>query len=69
MSCGVVAVSKQTESVRIDAKVLADARIAAAYVGKAVGEYISDIVRPAAARDIDEHHERRAKPQNPKPKR
>jgi hypothetical protein len=48
--------AKQTESVRIDVKVLAKARIAASYKHKQVGEYISDILRPIADRDIEAEH-------------
>jgi hypothetical protein len=57
--------AKQTESVRIDVAVLADARIAAAFTGKQVGEYISDILRPIVQRDIDAGYSKRNRPAKP----
>jgi hypothetical protein len=48
--------------VKIDAEVLAMARIASAYKGVSLAEYLSESLRPIAMRDIDESHARLAKP-------
>lgn len=47
--------------VRIDNDVLEDCRIAAAFQGKSIAEYVSDILRPIAKRDIEEGYAKRIK--------
>lgn len=47
---------------KIDVEVLADCRVAAAYKGMSLAEYLSETLRPIAAKDIEEAHSRRAKP-------
>jgi predicted HicB family RNase H-like nuclease len=55
MDCGSVAVAKKARGVgimvRVDPGVVRMARIVAPIKGVAVGEYISDIVRPVVKRD------------------
>lgn len=46
--------------VRIDAEVLEDVRIAAAYAGISIAEYLSEKMRPIAAQDVEEGHKKRA---------
>lgn len=47
--------------VKIDTVVLIEARIAAAYKGLSLAEYLSETLRPIVARDIEEQHAQRAK--------
>lgn len=49
--------------VRIENQVLADARIAAAFKGMTLGEYISEALKPVVARDIAEGIAARQEPQ------
>ena len=58
--------AKTTESTKIDADVLANARIAASYAEKTVGKYISDLLRPIVTRDIEAGHAKKFG--KPKPK-
>jgi hypothetical protein len=53
-------------SVKMDAEVVNDARIAASYSGMSLAEYLSETLRPIVERDIEEGHKRRK--QGPKPK-
>ena len=56
--------------VKIDAGVMVKVRIAAAYKGQSIAEYLSEIADAAADRDIDERHAAmRAKPVEAAPKR
>jgi hypothetical protein len=53
--------------VKIDVEVLADARIAAAYKGLSLAEYLSEALRPIVLRDMEEGHAQRLKsPGKPK---
>lgn len=54
--------------VKIDAVVVADARIAASYKGLSLAEYVSEVLRPIVLRDIEEGHAKKMKGQAPKPK-
>jgi hypothetical protein len=47
-------------SVKMDAKVVEDCRIAAAFRGVSLAEYLSDAMKAVAKRDIDEGYARRA---------
>jgi hypothetical protein len=47
-------------SVKVDVEVIADARIAAAYKGMPLAEYLSESLRPIVARDIEEGHAAKA---------
>jgi hypothetical protein len=49
-------------SVKMDAKVVEDCRIAAAFRGVSLAEYISETMREAAQRDIDEGYRQRDQP-------
>lgn len=51
---------------KIDADVLADARTAASYRRMTLAEYLSEVVREAADRDIEQYHALRSKPPKPK---
>jgi hypothetical protein len=61
-------VAKQTESVRLESDVAADARIAAAYAGKSLTEFLSDALRPIVAKVIEEGHAKREQGQKGGPK-
>lgn len=62
-------VPKQSESVRLSMEAITKARVAAAYQGKTIGEYISDVVLAVVDQHIDEGHSKLAKPKDPKPKK
>ena len=47
-------------TIRIDEKALAEAKIAAAYLGMGVQEYISDRILKIALKEIEDAHGRRA---------
>ncbi len=52
-------------SVRLSLDVVKDARLAAAFAGKSLSEYISEALRPIAKRDVERgiaERERRSKP-------
>jgi hypothetical protein len=53
-------------SVKMDAKVVEDCRIAASFMGLSLAEYLSERMRAIAARDIDEGYSQRSA--TPKPK-
>jgi hypothetical protein len=53
-------VRRNDVSVKMDAKVVEDCRIAAAFKGMSLAEYLSETMRAAAKRDIDEGYARRA---------
>jgi hypothetical protein len=53
-------------SVKVDAGVVDDARIAASFCGMSLAEYLSERLRPIVARDIDEGYAKRK--QGPKSK-
>ena len=55
-------------SVKMDATVVEDCRIAAAFRGVSLAEYISETMREAAQRDIDEGYSQRGQPTRPRPK-
>lgn len=56
-------------SVKIDTDAVADARIAAAFKGQTLAEYISIVVGEAAKRDIEEGYRQRSQPENRSSKR
>ncbi len=59
-------------SVKMDAAVVDDARIAASFKGMSLAEYLSETLRPIVARDIDEGYalrKRGAKGKGPDPKK
>jgi hypothetical protein len=47
--------------VRIDTEVVKDARLVAAYRDVSLAQYISDLIRPLVARDVDELQKELAK--------
>jgi hypothetical protein len=51
--------------VKIDSAVMAKVRVAAAFKGQSIAEYLSTIVEPIADHDIDEGHARMRKPPEP----
>jgi hypothetical protein len=53
-------------SVKMDAQVVEDCRLAAAFRKMALAEYISETMRTAARKDIDEGIQRRTQPSKPK---
>jgi hypothetical protein len=53
-------VKRNDVSTKIDADVLEDCRIAAAFRGVSLAEYLSETMRAAARRDIDEAYARRS---------
>lgn len=62
---------RNDQPVKIDTHVLAKVRIAAAYKGVSIAEYLSSAIEPIADRDIDEQHAklRKATEEKPSPKR
>jgi hypothetical protein len=61
---------RNDEAVRIRSDVAAKARIAAAYFGISISDYISNVLDPIVTRDIDEGHSRISKgPPKKKPDR
>lgn len=67
-----VMVRRNDVSVKMDTEVVEQCRIAAAFKGMSLSEYMSEAMREASARDIDEGYARRAaglvKPTKPKGK-
>lgn len=63
-------VAKRTDvSVKMDAEVVAEAKMVAASRDVSLAEYLSELVRPLVRRDLDREYERRANPsQSPKGK-
>lgn len=61
-------VRRNDVSVKMDAEVVDDCRIAAAFKGQTLAEYISETMRAAAARDIQEGYARRTGEPAPKGK-
>lgn len=63
-------VKRNDQSVKMDVQVIEDCRIAAAFKGMSLAEYLSETMRAIARRDIDEGYARRAagKP-DPRPKK
>jgi divalent metal cation (Fe/Co/Zn/Cd) transporter len=59
---------RNDEAVRIRSDVAAKARVAAAYLGLSITEYISNVLDPIVEKDIEEGHIRLRKAA-PKPKR
>lgn len=57
-----MAAKRHDVPVKVDAQVIADAKIAAAYKGLSLAEYISEALRPIAFRDMEEGHAQRMKP-------
>lgn len=53
-------------SVKVDATVVNEARIAAAFKGQTLAEYLSETLRPIVARDIEEGYAQRKGDQPPK---
>lgn len=61
-------VRRNDQSAKIDAEVLADAKVVAAFRGVSVAEYLSDILRPAVSKDLDAEMAKRQRPaRKPKP--
>jgi hypothetical protein len=60
-------VRRNDVSVKMDASVVDECRIAAAFKSMSLAEYISETMREAARRDIDEGYARRTG-ENPPPK-
>jgi cation transport regulator ChaC len=52
-------------SVKMDAKVVEDCRLAATYKGMSLAEYLSETMRAIANRDIEEEHARRVQRTQP----
>ena len=61
-------VRRNDVSVKMDADVIADCRIAAAFKGLSLAEYLSETMRAVAKKDIEEGYTRRQKGDHPKPK-
>jgi hypothetical protein len=57
-----MAAKRNDIAVKVDAQVVADARIAASYKGLSLAEYVSEVLRPIVLRDIEEGHAQRMKP-------
>jgi predicted HicB family RNase H-like nuclease len=50
---------KRTDTtVKLDKEVAEDAKIAASYKGLSVAQYVTEVLRPIVARDIEEGHKR-----------
>lgn len=64
-------VKRNDQSVKMDVQVIEDCRIAAAFKGISLAEYLSETMRVVARRDIDEGYARRAAEGKnpPKPKK
>ena len=54
---------------KIDAKIVRDAKIVAAYRDITLAEYLSELLRPLVARDLKGEQERRMKSDDHPPKR
>jgi hypothetical protein len=64
------AVARNDVAVKLDADVVREARIVAAYRGIAMAEYISEILRPIVHRDLEEESRKAlGKHDEPRPKR
>jgi hypothetical protein len=50
--------NRSDTTVKMDADVVAKAKIAAAYKGKSLAEYLTELVRPLVVRDIEQEHAR-----------
>jgi hypothetical protein len=61
-------VRRNDVSVKMDAEVVEECRIAAAFRGLSIAEYISETMRVAARRDIDDGYARRSEGLKPKGK-
>lgn len=61
-------VRRNDQSVKMDVQVIEDCRIAAAFKGISLAEYLSETMRVASRRDIDDGYARRAAEAKPKPK-
>jgi hypothetical protein len=59
-------VKRNDVPVKLDADVVRDAKIVAAYKAKSLAEYLSELVRPLVARDLEQEHARRMKAARPK---
>lgn len=57
---------QKATSIRIATDAVDAAKIAAAYKGLTVMDYVSDLVREAANRDIEEGHRSRSSPAKPR---
>lgn len=68
MTAVTVMTKRKDVSVKVDEAVINDARIAAAYKGISLAEYLSESLRPIVAKDIEEGHEKRKTPKVRKPK-
>jgi hypothetical protein len=60
---------RNDEAVRIKTEVAAKARIAAAFAGVTISEYLSEILDPILTKAINEGHARMNKASSAKPKR
>lgn len=47
--------------VKLDAEVVRDAKIVAAYKDMSLAEYLSELIRPHVARDLEQEHARHVK--------
>lgn len=56
-----MATKRNDTTTKIDVDVLADARTAASYRRMSLAEYITEVVKVAADRDIEEYHALRSK--------
>jgi hypothetical protein len=54
-------VRRNDTAVKMDAEVVRDAKIVAAYKERSLAEYLSELVRPLIARDMEQEHARRMK--------
>lgn len=52
--------------VKVDAEVIRVAKIAAAYKGKSLAEYLSDTLRPIVSQDVEQEHAKVATPKKGK---
>ena len=55
-------VRRNDQTVKLDAEVARDAKIVAAYKDMSLAEYLSELIRPVVARDLESEHERKTKP-------
>ncbi len=59
-------VRRNDMAVKIDAEVIAEAKMVAASRGVSLAEYLSEILRPIVHRNLEEETAKRLKPRKPK---
>ena len=59
-------VRRNDTAAKIDAEVVADAKIVAAFRGVSLAEYLSEILRPAVTRDLEAEMAKRQRPRGEK---